>query len=206
MARYLGPLMRKCRRLGVCLTPKAERFFSKAGRDLAGSGFRRGKRSAYGQAMLEKQKVKLYYGVLERQFRRYFAQAEREKGNTGENLMRILERRLDNCVFRAGWARSRAEARQFIAHGHIKVDGKKVNISSYLVQVGQTLSVREKEKSLRKAAECFSLARSEPCPTWIALDCEPEKNQFRAKIEKLPTREEVNIPVQEQLIVELLSK
>jgi small subunit ribosomal protein S4 len=166
-------------------------------------GQRRGRRSLnYGPQLREKQKVKRIYGVLERQFRRYFQEASRHKGITGEMLLILLERRLDNVAYNLGFASSRAQARQLVRHGHIQVDGRKVTIPSFQVREGQTIAVKEasrKNDFIRAAVES---ARGRGVPEWLELDAE----SFKGTVRSLPTREDIKLPVQEQLIVELYSR
>jgi len=164
--------------------------------------FRRGKVSSFGEGLREKQKVKRFYGVMEEQFRRYFAEASRSKGNTGETLMTLFERRLDNVVFKLGWAASRAEARQLVVHGHINVNGHRVSVPSYLVEVNDELKTRTREKSSKRVRARLDETKGRQCPAWIAA----ENDNLGGKVVGMPTREDVSIPVQEQLIVELLSK
>jgi len=164
--------------------------------------FRRGKVSSFGEGLREKQKVKRFYGVMEEQFRRYFAEASRSKGNTGESLMALFERRLDNVVFKLGWAASRAEARQLVTHGHINVNGRRVNVPSYLVELNDELKCRPREKSSKRVRSRLDETKGRQCPSWIAA----ENESLAGKIVGMPTREDVSIPIQEQLIIELLSK
>jgi small subunit ribosomal protein S4 len=208
MGRYTGPKCRLCRREGMKLFLKGIRCESEkcaiARRDYppGNVSFRRGKVSSFGEGLREKQKVKRFYGVMEEQFRRYFAEASHSKGNTGETLMTIFERRLDNVVFKLGWAASRGEARQLITHGHINVDGHRVSVPSFLVEVGNELKVRPRDKSQKRVRTRFDETKGRQCPSWIAA----EADNLSGKIVGLPTREDVSIPIQEQLIVELLSK
>jgi small subunit ribosomal protein S4 len=164
-------------------------------------GLGRAKRSAYGEQLREKQKAKRIYGLLEGQFRRYFERAERERGVTGENLLRLLERRLDNVVFRLGFGASRAESRQIVRHGHILVNGRKVSLPSFLVKVGDQVQVRPTSSLQERVAENLSAGRGQ-VPQWMELAA-AEK---RAVVRSLPLRDDIQIPVQEQLIVELYSK
>jgi len=208
MGRYTGPKCRLCRREGMKLFLKGARCESEkcaiARRDYPPGqvGTRRGKASSYGEGLREKQKVKRFYGVYERQFMRYFDAASHSKGNTGESLLLSFERRLDNVVFRLGWAASRPEARQFIAHGHINVGGHRVSIPSYQVAVGDEIMVRKDERSTKHARKRMDETRGKQCPTWVQSD----NDNLTAKIASMPVREDVSIPVNEQLIVELLSK
>ncbi|MBC7345644.1 MAG: 30S ribosomal protein S4, partial [Clostridia bacterium] len=160
------------------------------------------KLSEYGVQLREKQKARRIYGVLERQFRNYMERAERQKGITGENLLRFLERRLDNVVYRLGLASSRAEARQFIRHGHIRVNGRKVNIPSYLVKIGDEVSIAEKSRQVDRFKELAEIAAERTPPRWLEYD--PER--FGGRVVDLPSREDIDVPIQEHLIVELYSK
>lgn len=166
-------------------------------------GQRRGRRpQGYGPQLREKQKVKRIYGVLETQFRTYFAQAERRKGITGENLLVILERRLDSVVYNLGFASSRAQARQLVRHGHVQVNERKVTIPSYQVAVGHQISVREKSRKNDFIRASVETARGRGIPDWLELDAD----SFRGKVVGLPSREDIKLPVEEQLIVELYSR
>ncbi len=208
MGRYTGPKCRLCRREGMKLFLKGIRCESEkcaiARRDYPPGqvSFRRGKVSSFGEGLREKQKVKRFYGVMEEQFRRYFAEASRSKGNTGETLMTIFERRLDNVVFKLGWAASRADARQLITHGHINVNGRRVSVPSYLVVVNDEIVCRKREKSSKRVRARLDESKARQLPSWISAN--PES--LSGKVVSMPTREDVSIPVQEQLIVELLSK
>jgi len=162
----------------------------------------RKKISDYGLQLREKQKVKRLYGVLEKQFRRYFDKATRMEGITGENLLQLLERRLDNIVYRAGFAGSRKEARQLVKHSHFIVDGKKVDIPSFLVKPGMVIEVREKSQNVSRIKDCLDTADGRGVSDWIAL----EKSNFKAVVNRLPEREDVGYEIQEHLIVELYSK
>jgi len=162
----------------------------------------RHKVTEYGRQLREKQKVRRMYGVLEKQFRIYFARADRQKGVTGLNLIMLLERRLDNVAFRLGFASTRSEARQLIRHGHFTVNGRKVNIPSYLVQVGDQIGLRERSKKVQRIVASLEAVSRRPMPTWLEL----EKDAFRGSIKGLPVREEITLPVDEQLIVELYSR
>ncbi|HLX60865.1 MAG TPA: 30S ribosomal protein S4 [Planctomycetota bacterium] len=208
MGRYTGPKCRLCRREGMKLFLKGVRCESEkcaiARRDYppGNVSVRRGKVSSYGEGLREKQKVKRFYGVFEEQFRRYFAIASRSKGNTGETLMTIFERRLDNVVFKLGWAMSRAEARQLITHGHINVNGKRVNVPSYSVEQNDEIKARGAATSQKRVKTRADETKGRQCPSWLALD----QDSMGGKVVGMPTREDVSIPIQEQLIVELLSK
>jgi small subunit ribosomal protein S4 len=165
-------------------------------------GRRRSKVQSYGIQLREKQKVKRMYGVLERQFRTYFFKAARGKGITGTNLLQTLERRLDNVVYRLGFASSRAMARQLVAHGHIQVDGRKLSIPSALVKPGSEVSLREKSRKNEQIKICLDTAKGRGVPSWLELDAD----SFLGKIKQLPARDDITMPIQEQLIVELYSK
>lgn len=207
MSRRTGPVCRLCRREGLklflkgtrCDTPKCaiERRDSPPGMHT-----RRGKLTDYAVHLREKQKVKHYYGVLEKQFRDYFQSAERSKGNTGDELFVLLERRLDNILHRLGWGLSRRQARQLIAHGHITVNNRRVDVPSYLVRVGDVIRVKNRTKSLR--AVQMNLEIVEPrVPDFLSLAMEPAPE---GKVNRLPGAEDVSIPVNPQLIIELCSK
>jgi small subunit ribosomal protein S4 len=203
MARYTGPVCRLCRRDGLklflkgtrCDTPKCaiERRENPPGQQQA----RRGKLTDYGQHLREKQKVKHYYGVLERQFRRYFSQAVKGTGNTGDALMTLLERRLDNVVHRLGFGQSRAQARQMIRHGHITVNGKRVDIPSYQVRVGDVIRVKNRAKSLDLVRGAMAESTRD-IPDFLS--------RSETQIPEGPAVDDVSIPVQTQLIVELCSR
>jgi small subunit ribosomal protein S4 len=166
-------------------------------------GGRRTRRTlGYGLQLREKQKVKRIYGVLERQFRGYFEEADRRKGITGENLLVLLELRLDNAVYSLGFAASRAQARQLVRHGHLRVDGVKVTIPSYQIRPGQTIAIKEASRKNDFVRAAVETARGRGVPEWLELDAEA----FSGKVLRVPTREDIKLPVQEQLIVELYSK
>ena len=167
------------------------------------SNARAGKKvSEYGLQLREKQKAKFIYGVLEKPFRNYYEKADRMKGMTGENLMIMLERRLDNVVFRMGFARTRREARQIVDHKHVLVNGKQVNIPSYLIKAGDVIEIREKSKSLQRYKDIIEVTGGRLVPEWMDVDME----NFKGTIKNLPTREMIDVPVDEMLIVELYSK
>ena len=207
MARYRAAVCRKCRREGIKLFLKGSRCFTekcaieRRNYPPGQHGLSRTKLTPYGVQLREKQKAKHIYGVLESQFRRYFARAERERGITGENLLKLLERRLDNVVFRLGMAASRREARQMVAHGHFQVNGRKVSIPSYIIRVGEVVQLRPSSTLGERVADNMSAGRS-VVPPWLELDAA----QRRGTVRGLPVREDIQIPVQEQLIVELFSK
>ena len=208
MSRYKDAQCRVCRREGCKLFLKGERCYSDkcsvSRRNYAPGdhGQKNSKLSEYGTQLREKQKTKSYYGVGEKQFRKYFQMASNQKGVTGDNLLQILESRLDNVVYRLGFGTSRAEARQFVNHGQFEVNGKKVDIASYLVKVGDVVAVREskKENSTIKANVEANSVR--PVPTWLEKDNE----KLSGKVIRLATKEDIDIPVEEHLIVELYSK
>lgn len=208
MARENGPQCRVCRREGMKLYLKGDRCYSQKcsfdKRSYAPGmhGQSRKKVSEYGLQLREKQKTKKTYGVLETQFRNYFAKADNQEGVTGENLLRLLERRLDNAVFRIGLGASRREARQFVRHSHFMVNGKKVNIPSYLLKVGDEISVKEKSKGAVRIKELKERAAEKAIPTWLEYDAE----QMVAKVVALPDREQIDMPIAEHLIVELYSR
>jgi small subunit ribosomal protein S4 len=198
---------RLCRREGLKLFLKGSRCFTdkcaieRRNYPPGQHGLGRSKQSAYGQQLREKQKAKRIYGLLEGQFRRYFARAEREKGVTGENLLRLLERRLDNVVFRLGFAASRAEARQIVAHGHFQLNGRRVTIPSLLVRVGDRVQLRPESTLAQRVADNLAAGRGH-VPQWLELHAAEKRGAIRG----LPLRDDIQIPVQEQLIVELYSK
>jgi small subunit ribosomal protein S4 len=165
-------------------------------------GRRRSKIQGYGIQLREKQKVKRMYGVLEQQFRNYFAKAAKGKGITGAALLQMLERRLDNVVYRLGFASSRSMARQLVAHGHIQVNGRKVSVPSALVKPGSVVALRERSRKNEQVKICLDTAKGRGVPSWLELDAD----QFQGTVRQLPTRDEITMPIQEQLIVELYSK
>jgi len=207
VARYLGPKAKLSRREGTDLFLKSARrpigdkakFDSKPGQHGRTSGTRT---SDFGLQLREKQKVKRMYGVLERQFRRYFAEAERRKGNTGENLLTLLESRLDNVVYRMGFGSTRAEARQLVSHKGITVNGEVVNIASYLVKVGDTIAVRDKAKKQLRITDSVKLAEGQGLPNWVSVDASKLEGVFK----KTPDRDEYGADIKEALIVELYSR
>jgi small subunit ribosomal protein S4 len=207
MARYREAKCRLCRREGMKLFLKGARCFTdkcaieRRNYPPGQHGLNRGKLTPYGVQLREKQKCKRIYGVLESQFRKYFQWAEREKGVTGENLLRLLELRLDNVVHRLGFATSRRESRQMVAHGHFQVNGRKVSIPSLLVKVGDVVQLRPNSKQAARLEDNLSGGRAQT-PQWLELDVEGRKGTVRS----LPLREDIQIPVAEQLIVELYSK
>jgi small subunit ribosomal protein S4 len=207
VARYLGPKAKLSRREGTDLFLKSARrsiadkakFDSKPGQHGRTSGQRT---SDFGLQLREKQKVKRMYGILERQFRRYFEEADRRKGNTGANLLFILESRLDNVVYRMGFGSTRAEARQLVSHKAITVNGATVNIASYLVKAGDTVAVRDKSKKQLRITDSVKLAESQGMPNWVQVDASKLEGVFK----KAPDRDEFGADIKEALIVELYSR
>ena len=208
MARYTGAVCRLCRREGQKLFLKGERCYSeKCSVALRGyapgqHGQGRKKSSEYGLQLRAKQTARRFYGVQENQFHHYFEIAERKQGITGDNLLRILESRLDNVVYRVGFASSRAEARQLVGHGHFEVNGKRVDIASYLLKAGDVVSICEKSRSSEKIKDVVEANSARPVPQWIDVN----RDQLTAKVIALPTRDQIEAPVEEQLIVEFYSK
>ncbi len=197
MARDMVPVLKRCRSLG--LDPIYLGIDKKSNRKkIRGNK----KKSDYGNQLIEKQKAKFIYGVLEKPFRNYFAKASRMKGQTGENLMVMLECRLDNVIFRLGFGRTRKEARQIVDHKHISVNGKTVNVPSYQVKVGDVIEVREKFKSAQRYKDILEVTGGRMVPEWLEADQENLKGEIKA----LPLREQIDVPVNEMLIVELYSK
>jgi len=211
MARYTGAVCRLCRREAMKLFLKGERCYTEKcaiekrnfppGQH-GKTRMRKAKLLGYGLQLREKQKVKRVYGVLENQFRLYFEQAERQRGITGEVLLQLLERRLDNVVYRTGFATSRAQARELVRHGHFTVNGRKVNVPSYLVRVGEMVGVKAASQKSVAIQHAMEEVKGRGIPEWLQLDAE----KLAARVMSLPTREQINLPVQEQLIVELYSK
>lgn len=207
MARYLGPKAKLARREGTDLYLKSARraisdkakFDSKPGQHGRTSGSRT---SDFGLQLREKQKVKRMYGVLERQFRRYFAEAERRKGNTGSNLLAILESRLDNVVYRMGFGSTRAEARQLVSHQGVMVNDKVVDIASYQVKTGDTIALRDKAKKQLRVTDALKLAESVGLPAWVQVDAGKGSGVFKS----LPDRDQFGADIKEALIVELYSR
>ena len=208
MARYTDAVCRLCRREGQKLFLKGDRCYTDKcamnNRAFAPGqhGQGRSKSSEYGLQLREKQKAKRFYGVLESQFRSYFEMAERRPGKTGDNLLSILECRLDNVVYRMGFAMSRAEARQMVSHGHITVNGRKVNIPSYQVKTGMVIALKETSRGIEKIKANIEANAFRPAPKWLEYDA----NNAMAKVVALPTREDIDLPIEVHLIVELYSK
>ena len=197
MAVNKVPVLKRCRALG--LEPSVLGYDKKSNRNFARAGK---KVSEYGLQLREKQKAKFIYGVLEKPFRNYYEKADRMKGLTGENLMVMLESRLDNVVFRMNFARTRREARQIVGHKHVLVNGKCVNIPSYLVKAGDVIEIREKSKSLQRYKDIVEVTGGRLFPEWIDADVEA----LKGTVKSLPTRAQIDVPVDEMLIVELYSK
>ncbi len=208
MARYTAPVCKLCRREGKKLFLKGERCYTgkcaleRRAYAPGQNGQSRRKTSEYGLQLRAKQQCRRYYGIQEGQFHKYFVEAERKQGVTGENLLRICESRLDNVVYLLGWASSRAEARQLTTHNHFKVNGKNVNIPSYLLKAGDEIALKDKSKASEKFKAVLEANASRPVPQWLDLDAEACK----AKVVALPTREQIEVPVEEHLIVEFYSK
>ena len=202
MAKNTQPIVKRAKALGV--TPASLGYTGKSKVDTIRNPKAqvRKKQSEYGMQLNEKQKVKFIYGVLEKQFRLYYERAEKMPGITGENLLAILEQRLDNVVFRLGFAMTRREARQLDNHGHVTVNGRKVNIPSFQVKPGMVISLTEKGKSMQKVKENIEDNAFRPAPKWIEYD----KNNMTAKIVAVPARDDIDMPIEEHLIVELYSK
>lgn len=209
MAKYTDSVCRLCRREGIKLFLKGDRCYTNKcsvdRRQYAPGmhGQSRGRKpSDFGIQLREKQKARRIYGIMEKQFRKYFDIAARQKGMTGENLLRLLERRLDNVVYRTGLAASRAEARQFVTHGHITVNGKRLDIPSYLVKVGEVISINEKSRSSNRIKELTDSLADRSVPSWISVDV----NSASGTILALPAREDIQVPIEEHFIVEKYSR
>jgi len=210
MGRYLGSSCKHCRREGMKLMLKGIRCetakcpVEKKQRNLAPGmhSWRRGRISEYGVRLREKQKVKRYYGLLEKQFMRYFHKAERLKGNTGELLLQLLERRLDNVVYKLNFAPSRKAAKQVIAHGHVYVNGYKVNVSDYTIKIGEKITVKNSDKSVKRIKEQLESNPNFTAQGWLQLD----REKPQATVVALPSRDDVQIPIEEQLVVEFCSR
>lgn len=210
MGRYVGPSCRVCRREGMklflkgmkCETAKCQ--VERRQRNLSPGmhGWRRGRPSEYAVRLREKQKIKRYYGVFEKQFVRFFKEASRLKGNTGENLLQLLERRLDNVVYKLNFAASRKAARQLIAHGHVHVNGRKVDVSDYVIKVGDKITLKDSDKSQKRVKEQLESNPNFTTQGWLQLD----RDKPAATVVALPTRADVQIPVEEHLVVEFCSR
>ncbi len=208
MARYIDSVCKLCRREGMKLFLKGERClsdkcaFERRSYGPGVHGQRQRKQSEYGVRLREKQKVKRLYGLLEKQFRNYYHRAARQKGITGENLLRLLERRLDNVVYRLGLAHSRKQARQLVRHNHLLVNGRKVNIPSYIVNQGDKVAVKEKSRKLEAFLTALERVDARGVPAWLEID----REQAHGVVLNLPAREDIDQDIQEQLIIELYSK
>ena len=209
MARYTGSVCRICRRENLKLFLKGDRCYSdKCAFDRRSyppgqHGQRRGRKvSDYGIQLREKQKVKRMYGLSEKQFRLFFKRADKQKGITGTNLLMMLERRLDNAVYRIGFVNSRTQGRHFVKHNHFRVNGKKVNIPSYLTKAGDVIEVCEKSRKVKAIEDAMDAVVRRGLPQWLEL----EKDKFKASVKALPVREDITMPIEEQLIIELYSK
>jgi len=210
MARYTGAVCKLCRREETKLFLKGDRCYSnkcsmERRASLPGKNVKTArikKLSTYGIRLREKQKLRKYYGLLEKQFKNYFQKAERKKGITGENLLELLERRLDNIVYRLGITKSRAHARQLILHSHILVNGKKVNIPSYQVNINDIIEIKEKSKNIEEFKEIKEGKIEISIPSWLEFDAE----KLKGKILRFPSKEELNLPVEEKLVVEYYSR
>lgn len=208
MARYIDSVCRLCRREGLKLFLKGDRCYTdkcaieRRNYPPGAHGQGRTKNSEYALQLREKQKVKRMYGVLERQFRRYFEMAERSRGITGEVLLQLLERRLDNMVYRMGFVTSRAEGRQLVRHGHFAVNGRKVNIPSFLLKANDVITVRERSRSVTRIMDALGQAEQKGVPEWLEVN----REGFSARVKAVPTRNELTMPINEKLIVELYSK
>jgi small subunit ribosomal protein S4 len=208
MARYIGPSCKMCRRENSKLFLKGDRCYTdKCAFDRRPyppgvHGQRRNKPTEYGVRMREKQKVRRVYGILERQFRRYFAAADRTKGVTGEQLINALERRLDSAVYRLGMSATRTDARQLVRHKHVQVNGKSVNVPSYLLKAGDKITLRDSSKGLKRVQLSMETSGRREQPEWLDFD----KNALTGTVRSLPAREAVTLPIKEQLIVEFYSR
>ena len=199
MAKNMQPVLKRCRTLGV--SPAAMGYNKSSNKNPGGQ--RRAKKSEYATQLTEKQKVKFVYGIQEKQFRNYYEKADRMEGNTGEELLTFCERRLDNVVYRMGFAMTRRQARQLVSHAHFTVNGKKVNIPSYLVKAGDVIEVAESSRS----SEVFKRLMGQDAPVFLVPTwMERDKNSLKGTVVRLPAREEIDVPVEEHLIVELYSK
>ena len=199
MARNMQPIAKRCKALN--LSPAAMGYAKKT-TERNSQGNMRKKKSEYAMQLTEKQKVKFVYGVMEKQFHMYYEKASRMQGKTGENLLTLIERRLDNVAYRMGFAMTRREARQLVTHGHFTVNGQRVDIPSYLVKPGEVITLKEGSRSLEKFKAALEANGSRPGPKWIDFD----KNNLVATVTALPVREDVDLPIEEHLIVELYSK
>ena len=201
MARYTGPMTKKSRRLGVDLKGN-DKNYEKRPYPPGEHGRGRIKESEYLLQLREKQKARYYYGVLEKQFRRYYEEANRQEGRTGENLLILLERRLDNVLYRAGWGRSRAESRQLVSHKHVLVNNKATNVPSYRVKPGDVIEIRSRARESQAVLGSLEIFGSREVPGWLSSD----PTDFKVTVNDLPVRSQIDAPVQEQAIIELYSK
>ena len=199
MAKNMQPIAKRCRALGI--SPAVMGYSKKTSNRNPGGKMRR-KKSEYSMQLTEKQKVKFIYGIMEKQFRAYYEKAEKAEGKTGAVLLTLIERRLDNVIFRLGLAATRREARQIVDHKHVLVNGKQVNIPSYLIKAGDVIEIREKSKSLQRYKDILEVTAGRLTPEWVDVD----KEAFKGTVKNLPTREMIDVPVDEMLIVELYSK
>jgi small subunit ribosomal protein S4 len=208
VARYTGAVCRLCRREGLKLFLKGERCYTdkcaieRRNYPPGQHGQARPKFSEYSIQLREKQKLRRIYGILEGQFRRYFQMADRAKGVTGETLLQLLERRMDNMVYRMGFATSRSEARQLVRHGHFSVNGRKVNVPSFLVKVGDVVAVTERSRKVVRIQEALDLAQRRGVPDWLEVSSEA----FTGRVKSIPVRADLTMPINEKLVVELYSK
>lgn len=208
MARYIGPVCRLCRREGIKLYLKGAKCYTdkcpvtRRPYSPGEHGQGRKKVTEYALQLREKQRCRRFYGVLERQFRRYFARAAASKGRTGEVLLQTLERRLDNVLYRLGWSASRAEARQIVRHGHVEVNGRKVDIPSFLMKADDTVAVREGSREHKRLKELAEQGGAHTLPAWLSVD----PTGLKGTVQRYPGRDEIDAPVQEHLIVELYSR
>ena len=208
MARYTDSVCRLCRRENMKLMLKGDRCYTdkcaieRRPYPPGEHGQGRKKFTDYGMQLREKQKVKRIYGMLEKQFRLYYKRAAQQKGHTGENLLTMLERRLDNMIFRMGFSETRAEARQIVRHGHFRLNGQKANIPSMQLKVGDVITLRERSKKIEKLASNLEAAERRTFPAWLEVN----REEMTGTVKAFPTREELTMPIQEQLIVELYSK
>lgn len=199
MAKNTQPIAKRCKALGIS---PAVMGYAKKNTTRNSNGNMRKKQSEYASQLKEKQKVKFIYGVLEKQFHNAYLRAEARPGKTGENLLQIMECRLDNVVFRLGFAQTRRDARQLVSHAHFTVNGKKVNIPSYLIKAGDEIAIKDKSKESEKIKATVEANAARPVPQWLDLN----REALTAKVLALPTREQIMVPVEEHLIVELYSK
>ena len=199
MAKNMQPIAKRCRALGI--SPAVMGYSKKTSNRNPGGKMRR-KKSEYSMQLTEKQKVKFIYGIMEKQFRAYYEKAEKAEGKTGAVLLTLIERRLDNVIFRLGLAATRREARQIVDHKHVTVNGKQVNIPSYQVKAGDVIEIKEKFKSAQRYKDILEVTAGRMVPAWL----ESDQENLRGTVKELPTRDEIDVPVNEMLIVELYSK